>query len=52
VARDDTEKALEALASGFDDLIRKPVREDFAWERGDVHPGGFVLKYVAERFKI
>jgi hypothetical protein len=52
VSRDDAEEALEALASGFDHLIRKPVREDFAWERGDVHPGGLVLEYIAERLKI
>lgn len=49
---DDTEEALKALASGFDDLIRKPIREDFAWERGNVHSSGFVLEYVAKCLKI
>jgi hypothetical protein len=29
---DDTEEALQALASGFDDLIGKLIHEDFAWE--------------------
>ena len=52
MSRDDTEEALETLASGFDDLIREPIREDFAWERGDVHSSGFVFKYVAKCFKI
>ena len=49
---DDAEKALEALASGLDHLIREAVREDFAWERGNVHPSGLVLEYVAERLEI
>lgn len=48
----NAEEALEALASGFNHLVRKPVREDFAWERRDVHPSGLVLEYVAERLKI
>lgn len=52
MSRDDTEEALQALASGFDDLIGKPICEDFAWERGDVHSSGFVLEYVAKCFKI
>jgi DNA-binding response OmpR family regulator len=52
VSRDDTEESLQALASGFDDLIRKPIREDFTWERGDVHSSGFVLEYVAKCLKI
>jgi len=52
VARNDAEEALEALASGFDDLIRKSVGKDFAWEWRDVHSGGFVLEYIAERLKI
>jgi len=52
VARHDAEEALEALPSGLDDLIREPVREDLAWERGDIHAGGLVLEDVAEGFKI
>lgn len=52
MSRDDTEEALETLASGFDDLIRKSICEDFAWERRDVHASGFVLEYVAECLKI
>ena len=52
MSRDDTKKALEALASGFDDLIREPIREYLAWERRDVHSSGFVLKYIAKRLKI
>jgi hypothetical protein len=52
MSRDDTEKALQALASGFNDLIRKSIRENFSWERGDVHSSGFVLEYVAKCLKI
>jgi hypothetical protein len=52
MSRDDTEEALQALASGFDNLIRKPIRKDFAWERGDVHSSGFVLEDVAKCLKI
>lgn len=52
MSRNDAEEALEALASGFDHLVRKPVCEDFAWERGDVYAGGLVLEYIAERLKV
>lgn len=52
MSRNDAEEPFEALASGFDHLVRKPVCEDFAWERGDVHPGGLVLEYIAERLKV
>jgi hypothetical protein len=52
MARHDTEEALEAFPSGFDDLIREPVREHLAWERGDVHAGRLVLEDIAESFKV
>lgn len=52
MTRDDAEEAFQALASGFNDLIREPIREDFAWERGDVHSSGFVFEYVAKCLKI
>lgn len=52
MSRDDAEEALEALPSGLDHLVRKPVREDLAWEWGDVHPRGLVLEDVAERLKV
>ena len=52
MSRNDAEEALEALASGFDHLIGKPVCEDFAGERRNVHSGGFVLQYIAERLKV
>ena len=52
MASHDTEEALEAFPSGLDDLIREPVREDLAWERGDVHAGRLVLEDIAEGLKV
>jgi hypothetical protein len=52
VSRNNTEEALETFPSGLDDLVRKAVREDLAWERRDVHAGGLVLEDIAERLKV
>jgi len=52
VSSDDAQEAFEALPSGLDDLVRKPIRKDLAWERGDVHASRLVLEDITERLKV
>jgi hypothetical protein len=52
VPRNDAEEALEALASGLDDLVGETVGEDFAGERGDVDSRRLALQDIAEGFKV
>jgi len=52
MSSNDAQEALEALPSGLDDLVRKSVRKDLAWEWGDVHASRLVLEDVTERLKV
>jgi len=52
VSRDYAEEALETFSSGLDDLVRKAIRKDLAWERRDVHTCGLMLEDIAKRLKV
>ena len=52
VPSDDSKEPLEALAPALDDLVREPVREDLAGERGDVHARRLALEDVPERLEV
>ena len=52
MARNDRQEPLEALAPALDDLVREPVRENLAGERGDVHARRLALQDVPERLKV
>ena len=49
---DDGQKALQTLSSGFDDFVRKPVRENLSRQWRDVDSGRLSFENIPKGFEI
>ena len=49
---DDSQKPLQTLSPGLDNLVGEPVRENLSWQWRNVDSRGLSFEDISEGFKI
>lgn len=52
MASNNLQESLKTLSPMLNDVVRKAIGKDLAWQRGYRYPGGFSLQDVAKVFKV